>query len=94
MKLSSFDLDNVNHWDAYTTSINEDVYDIVIINYSRLKIELTFKFKRFKTFCYYDTFKDYGYSYIKDNEYIELYNQLSKNAAYVSNQHYLQEILL
>jgi hypothetical protein len=87
MKLSRFDIDNVNYWHVYTDSINDMVVDIAIINYGTHRLELIFKFPRFKSLCYFEPFRDYAESYSSSIEYIELINQLRTEAPYLLNMH-------
>jgi len=85
MKLSVFDLDHLNYWNRYTCTLDDDVYDVIVLNYGAQNLELPFKFKRFKSLCYHDSFRDYGSTFSKSIEYIELLDQLERQAPYLMN---------
>ena len=56
MKLSRYDLDNINYWNNFVYSEDNKVYDIIVLNYSIHNLILKFKFERFKSFCFHRVF--------------------------------------
>jgi hypothetical protein len=85
MKLAKFEMDHINHWNFYTDNIDQVVYDIVIINYGSQWLDLRFRFARFKALCFYESFLDYGETYTKSVEFMELLAQLKKHVPYLMN---------
>lgn len=76
MQLHYVERDKINYWDIFTMTIDEDIFDIVNINYGILNIQLSYKFKRHKNFCFYESFRDYGFCFVKDLEFVELKDYL------------------
>lgn len=93
MLLKDFEIAQINYWSAYTLSIDGSVYDIAIINYTHLNLELKFKFKRFKGLCYYEGFRDYGETYTSDIEFSELRGQLLNIVPYLELTKNIEEVL-
>jgi hypothetical protein len=85
MKLSQFDIDKLNYWNHYVCTIDGVVTDLVTLNYGSQKLDLKFKFPRFKSLCYYETFRDYGYTFSKSYDFMELEAQLKDEAQYLLN---------
>lgn len=92
MLLKDFEISNVNYWCSYTIPIEDGVYDIIRINYTTMNIDLLFKFKRYKSLCFYELFLDYGETYTPDLEYIELRKQLQLVIPYLELDKDIKEI--
>jgi hypothetical protein len=93
MSLKYLEFEKINYWCIYTIEVETEVYDIVIINYTDKKLDLKYKFKRHKAFCFYELFLDYGETYIPDVEFIELRNQL-RNVYYLELSKDIEELHL
>ena len=86
MKLNTFELEHVNHWNISTCVIKDDVVDLVILNYGSQNLTLQFKFPRFKSLCYHELFLDYAVTHCsKSVEFMELKAQLVEQLPYLMN---------
>lgn len=85
MKLNTFELDHVNYWNVATCVIEDTIVDLVTLNYGSNDLLLYFKFPRFKAFCFYEAFLDYGETYTKSVEFMELNDQLIDQLPYLLN---------
>jgi hypothetical protein len=94
MLIKYLEFNKINSWCIYTMEVDSEVYDIVVINYTDKKLDLKFKFKRFKAFCFYELFLDYGETYTPDVEFIELRNQLRNDVYYLELSKDIKELQL
>lgn len=68
---------NINYWFVFETVEDPNLYDHILIDYGKNHLELKFKFKRQKCFCYFESFKDSAETYIKDLEFNKIYQALN-----------------
>lgn len=94
MLLKEFEIGLINYWCASTIAIDEVIYDVLIINYTNLSLNLIFKFKRYKALCFYEAFLDYGITYTRDHEYTELKQQLFDIIPYLELSKDIKELEL
>jgi hypothetical protein len=92
MKLKHFELDLVNYWNTYVCTTCDTITDVVLINYGSQNLNLEFKFPRFKSLCYYDSFRDYAETYAKSIEFMELKFQLEEQLTYLLNIYSVETI--
>lgn len=83
MLLEAHQIKDVNYWCTYTIEVDGDVFDVTRINYTGMKIDCTFKFKRHKGLCFYELFLDYGTTFTSDLGFTELRNQLNTIIPYL-----------
>lgn len=78
MVIDESDLARINYWYVATSSQCAAVVDTVHINMGTNKVEIPFKFTRFKSFSFIEPIRDYGFVFTPAIEYIELRLFLTK----------------